>query len=384
MPRLRATDAQPLLEEASERSRVSMRMRLDRLRLAWRSIIQVAVAAAVAWIIATRVFGHTQPFFAPVSAIITLGLTLTERGRRAAEVAVGVALGIAVGDFLVLTIGVGPAQLALVVGLATALAIFLGSGQLLASQAAVSAALIATLQPPTDGITFARFLDALAGGGVALAVNALILPADARAIVRAAARPLLGELADVLDDIAKAIRERDRRQAEQALVRARGIDADARRFADAVAAARETIRYAPVRRRQRARVEVYAGAASNIDLAVRNVRVLARGTIRSVRLDENVPDEVADAVSSLAQAVRAFGDALDDNRHAERVREPALHAAAMASLVLERTGNLSVSVIVGQVRSTATDLLAGTGMSTDEAAEAVRSAVRDAAAAAGV
>jgi hypothetical protein len=83
-------------------------------------------------------------------------------------------------------------------------------------------------------------------------------------------------------------------------VRARGIDADARRFADAVAAARETIRYAPVRRRQRARVEVYAGAASNIDLAVRNVRVLARGTIRSVRLDENVPDEVADAVSSLA------------------------------------------------------------------------------------
>jgi uncharacterized membrane protein YgaE (UPF0421/DUF939 family) len=261
MPRLRATDAQPLLEEASERSRVSMRMRLDRLRLAWRSIIQVAVAAAVAWIIATRVFGHTQPFFAPVSAIITLGLTLTERGRRAAEVAVGVALGIAVGDFLVLTIGVGPAQLALVVGLATALAIFLGSGQLLASQAAVSAALIATLQPPTDGITFARFLDALAGGGVALAVNALILPADAREIVRAAARPLLGELADVLDDIAKAIRERDRRQAEQALVRARGIDADARRFADAVAAARETIRYAPVRRRQRARVEVYAGAA---------------------------------------------------------------------------------------------------------------------------
>jgi hypothetical protein len=39
--------------------------------------------------------------------------------------------------------------------------------------------------------------------------------------------------------------------------------------------------------------------------------------------------------------------------------------------VLESTTNMSVSVIVGQVRSTVTDLLAGTGMSTDEAAEAV-------------
>jgi hypothetical protein len=45
--------------------------------------------------------------------------------------------------------------------------------------------------------------------------------------------------------------------------------------------------------------------------------------------------------------------------------------------VLESTGNLSVSVIVGQVRSTATDLLAGTGMSSDEAAEAIRRAVHE-------
>ena len=35
--------------------------------------------------------------------------------------------------------------------------------------------------------------------------------------------------------------------------------------------------------------------------------------------------------------------------------------------MLEGTGNLSVSVLVGQVRSTAVDLLRGTGMSYDEA-----------------
>ena len=381
MPRLRQNNAQqltnravPLIEDAAERSRVSVRTRVERLRSAWRSILQAGVAAGLAWIVATELLGHERPFFAPVSAIIILGLTVSERGRRAGEVAIGVALGIAVGDLLVLGIGVGAAQLALVVMLATSLAIFLGSGQMLATQAAVSAALVATLQPPTDGVTFARFLDALAGGGIALLVNAVLLPADPVAMLRTAARPVLDELAGTLDDIAVAMLNRDRELAERALRRARTIDEPSVRFFDAVGVSRETITYAPSRRRSRRRVEDYAAAAAQIDLAVRNVRVLARGTIRGVRLQENVPPEVADALRLLAQAVRAFGDAIDHPERVERVREPALRAAALATQVLEDTANLSVSVIVGQIRSTATDLLTGTGLDTDRAAEAVREA----------
>jgi uncharacterized membrane protein YgaE (UPF0421/DUF939 family) len=382
MPRLRDRDAPPLsdlaaprIEEAAERSRVSMQSRLARLRLAWRSVLQAGVAAGVAWVIATEVLGHDQPFFAPVSAIITLGLTISERGRRAVEIAIGVALGIAVGDMLVLAIGVGAAQLALVVMLATALAIFLGSGQMLATQAAVSAALVATLQPPTDGITFERFLDALAGGTVALIVNGLVLPADPVAMVRRPLRPLIDELAATLDDIAAAILERDRGQAERALRRARGVDELSAQLGEAVAVSRETTQFAPTRRRLRSRVERYAEAATHVDLAVRNVRVLARGTIRAVRLDENVPPDIAEAVRDLAAAVRAIPEAVENRERVGGVREPALRAAATATRVLEDTGNLSVSVIVGQVRSTATDLVAGTGMSADEAAEEVRRAV---------
>ena len=354
-----------------------MRTRLERLTLAWRSILQAGVAAGFAWVIATEVFGHKQPFFAPVAAIVTLGLTISQRGRRAVEVAVGVAVGIAVGDLLVLAIGVGAAQLAIVVMLSISLAIFLGSGQMLANQAAVSAALVATIQPPTQGITFARFLDALVGGGVAVIVGGLLLPVNPLRTVRRAARPVLDELAATLDDIASAILERDRSLAEAALVRARGIDGLIVEFADAVSVSRQTTRYAPPRRRYRGQVEDYAGAASRIDLAVRNVRVLARGTIRAVRLNENVPPETAQAVRDLAVAVRAFSEAAASEDF-EAVRAPALRAAAVATRVLEDTGNLSVSVIVGQVRSTATDLLAGTGMSHEQAADEVTRASREA------
>src|SRR5688572_19632864 len=281
-PRSLAERAQPLLEEAAERSRVGARARAQRLRLAARSIAQVTLAVTVAWLVATEVVGHAQPFFAPVSAIITLGLTLGQRGRRAIEVIVGVTLGIAVGDLLVLVLGTGTWQLALVVALAMTVALLLGSGQMFAQQAAVSAALVATLQPPTDGVTFARALDALIGGGTALLVNALVFPADPAKLVRRAALPVLLELAAVLEDVAAALEARDVQAVQAGLDRARGIDSLERDFEEALSVGRETARLVPPRRRALGTVESYASAAAQIDLAVRNVRVLARGVRRAV------------------------------------------------------------------------------------------------------
>ena len=52
-------------------------------------------AAGFLLIYGTELLGHQQAFFAPVSAIITLGLTVSQRGRRAVEVAIGVAVGLA-------------------------------------------------------------------------------------------------------------------------------------------------------------------------------------------------------------------------------------------------------------------------------------------------
>jgi uncharacterized membrane protein YgaE (UPF0421/DUF939 family) len=369
--------AQPLIEEAAERSRMSARMRAERLRGAARAILQATLAAVLAWLLATEVIGHSQPFFAPVSAMITLGLTQGERGRRAVEVVLGVTLGIAVADLLVLQLGSGWWQLGLVVALSMSVALLLGSGNMFAQQAAVSAALVATLQPPDGGVSFARAVDALAGGGVALLVSALVLPAHPARMVRAAAAPVLAELAGVLEDVASALEGRDRAGVQAALDRGRGIDDLARHLEDTLVVGRETALLAPPRRRTLETVDTYASAAAQIDLAIRNVRVLARGARRALDLEENVPPEAAQALRELADAVRALGRGLEDPGRADSVRAPALRAAGEATRVLERTGNLSVSVIVGQVRSTAVDLLRGSGMSYDDAVAAVRAAVRE-------
>jgi len=363
-----------LLEEAAERSRTSMRTRFERLVVAWRSLLQTAAAATIAYLVATELVGHARPFFAPIAAIITLGVTVGQRRRRAVELALGVAVGIAVADGLVLLTGPGAGALALVVLLAMATALFLGSGQIFATQAAVSAVLIAVLQPPGDGLSGARFVDALVGGGIALLVNSLLLPANALLLVRRAAEPVLDELALTLESIAQAIEARDREQAERALLRARDLDELEARLQEAVAVSRETTRFAPARRRDRPHVDFYADAAAQIDLAIRNVRVLARGAVRGARLEENVPPAVATAVRDLGEAVSSLREALVDPGRAGAVREPALRAAARATLVLQETGNLSVTVVVGQVRSTAVDLLRGSGLTYEEAADLVREA----------
>jgi uncharacterized membrane protein YgaE (UPF0421/DUF939 family) len=366
-----------MLEGAAERSRTSMRTRADRVRLAWRSLVQTAAAATGAYLIASEVIGHQQPFFAPIAAIITLSVTVGQRGRRAFELALGVAVGIAVADALVLLIGTGVVTLAIVVFLAMGVALFLGSGQILANQAAVSAVLVAVLQPETGGFSGARFVDALVGSGVALLANSLLLPADPVKMVRQAAEPVLEELAATLRAIAEAIEEGTQEAAERVLLRARALDDLESALQEAVSVSRETARFAPARRRSRGTVDFYAEAAAQIDLAIRNARVLARGALRGARLDENLPPAIAGAIRDLAEACLGLQEALADPDRVAAVRTPALRAAAAATRVLEETGNLSVTVVVGQVRSTAVDLMRGSGLTYEEAATLVREAARE-------
>lgn len=355
------------------------RERVTRLKNVLPAILETAFAAGAAWFVATEVFGHRQPFMAPVAAIIALGLTYGQRTRRAFEIAAGQALGVLVADVIVVTLGRGAAQIALVVALAMIAAVLLGGSRLVVTQAATGAAIVSAVVVG-DHITFARFWDALIGGGVALVVNLVLFPVDPVRLARRAATPLLAELSAVFRDIAKALEDRDDDAVEDAVVRARGLEPLSARFTEAAAAGADTALWAPLRRRDRAAHARYAEAAQGLDLMVNDARMLARGVRRAVDLDANVPPETVHALRELSSSVLALAPSLEDPQRAARAREHALKAAGEATLGLEQTANLSVSIIVGQVRSTATDLLGTLGVHGEHAREAVREAARDAAA----
>ena len=177
-----------LLEDAAERSRVSMATRWHRVRTSWRTMVQAGVAVMAAWAVAKWILGHPAPFFAPVAAVIALGTSYHERGRRAVELVVAVTIGIGAADLLAYQLGPGVAQLGLAVFLAIGIGMFFGTSQLFVNQVAVSAVLVFTVSTAGQGFSFARALDALTGGVIALVVAALIVPANPLRILRDAAR----------------------------------------------------------------------------------------------------------------------------------------------------------------------------------------------------
>src|SRR5215218_3372836 len=160
--------------ELVEDGSVASHGRLARIRAGMWPLFQIAAAATLAWLFAARVLGHPDAYFAPTAAIIALAATRGQRVRQAVEMVLGVAVGIGVGDLVVRAIGIGIWQLALIVALALAAALILGPGRMLSTEAAVSAALVATVSPQTQGFPPTRFLDALLGGAVALVFSQLL------------------------------------------------------------------------------------------------------------------------------------------------------------------------------------------------------------------
>src|SRR5918911_1779486 len=365
-----------------ERMSVSLRVRLrtgiGRLRDGWLQIFQTAVAAGVAWFLAFVVFRHEQPEFASIATVISLGLAVGQRGKRAFELALGVAFGIAIADLLVSIIGVGAVQIGIVVALAMTAALFFGGGPLVVSEAAISATiLMVVFQPSSIGFPVDRFLDALVGGGVALVVNAL-LPINPERMVERAAHPVFEESLGVLEEAAAALNDGDPERAERALVKAREIDTKVSGFKEALAAGRETARIAPPRRRSLGHLELYAAAADQIDLTVRHIRGLARATLNVVRAGNPAPELLSEALRELGRAVEALGAYLAAPGDPEDTRRFALEAARGPTTLLEEredlATNLAINALVDRIHSAVVDLLGGTGMDQATALQALREA----------
>ena len=360
-------------EGSSWRKRLSIRARRWtqsgglRLRGGWLQIFQTAVAASIAWFLAVFLLGLDQPTFAPIAAVISLGVAVGDRGRRALELTIGVAFGVALATLLVSFIGIGAVQAGVLVVIAMVLAVFLGRGDLGVNEAAISAMIIMiTFAASSSNFTpIDRFLEALIGGGTALIVNAL-LPVNPERMVEKAAHPVFDESVFVLEEVAASLEEGDVERAQHAYIKAREIDARVSGLKEALAAGRDTAQLAPTRRKSLKHLDLYSGAADQIDLTVRDVRSVARAALSVVRPEDPAPEKIPEALRSLARATEALGIYLEVSGEPEEVRRCALEAAAKAGTLLSEredlSRNLDFNALVHQIHSATVDLLGGTGM----------------------
>ena len=329
-------------------------------------IVQTAVAASLAWFLASVVLGHERPYFAAIAAVISTGVVVGKEGRRAVELVFGVACGLAVADLVVALIGTGTVQIGVVVALAMALAWLLGGGPALVSEAGVTALITVMLDPTTSGWSPERIVDALVGSGVALGVRA-VFPSDPEHRVERAAHTIIDDLTGALRETATALRAGNLELAEHALQKARETDRRMDAFREALEAGYDTARLSPPRRYALGQLALYATAADQLDLAVRNVRVLARAAATTVREGGTVPEGLSETILDLAYAVETLAAYIEEPEHPVDTRRFALEAAEGATAVLEESNDLRTSMLVGQIQSTAVDLLRASGMDRTEA-----------------
>jgi len=319
------------------------------------AILQTAVAALAAWYLSVLLLPDTRPVFACIATVIAIGASHGAHRQRATQLVAGVVCGLAVADVIIHLIGTGAPQLAIMVILAMSVAVLLNGSELVISEAGVSAMLL-VMTGPSGGGGFSpnRILEAVIGGGVALAITLLFSP-DPILPVSRAAQAVFGRLGRALERTATALDTKDAERAEQALEQARSIDGLLREFDDALATSRETVRTAPTRFGDREPIDRYDRSLGQIDLAVRNTRVLARHSLRAIRAGE-APVELRDAVNDLAGSVWALAASYDAPERAEEARTLASSAAVNAT-ALGATGGLALAEVAAPVRSAAVDLM---------------------------
>ncbi len=349
---------------AARHGRAQLRARLDRLRQRSFLIAQVSVAAATAWWIAHEALDHPQPFFAPVAAIVALGVSYNARLRRVFEVTAGVAVGVGVGDLFVSIAGTGVWQITLVVMLSMAVAVLLDAGALIVTQAGVQSVIVTTLLP-APGAGLSRWLDAVVGGGVAL-LAAVVAPATPLRRPRQQAARVLHELALLLHEAARSAVDGDVERAARTLERARDTESGLDDLRQAASEGLDIIRLSPLRRGHRDSVQAVADLAEPLDRAIRNGRVLIRRVTAAANRDEPVPAAYAELVDRLGTIVERMAADLGQRTLPVSVRDDLYLLAADSSRV-ERSSELSPMVVLAQVRSMIVDALQITGLDDDEA-----------------
>lgn len=347
----------------SSRFRSTVARRVGRVRESLPAIAQIVVAATAAYAFAHFVLGHPLPLLAATVTVSSLGLVRDARPWRVAETVLGMLVGILIAEVVLLAAGSGWWQIAVAMTVTLVVARFL-SPQPGFALAAVVQSLIALVL--VSGAPFLRLVDGAIGGLAALIVTALIPRTLRRTELRDA-----DELFDALDvamaTIVRALRRGDRARAERGLERARSLQTYVDAWSGSLESGREVARISPFLRRQRTELQRHARVREALDLATRNLRVVAR---RAAYLcaDGEARPVPADLLAELARAAGLVRDSLDDIS-----LEPAARAAVAAitrrldPAALLPGGGVGELNLVAAMRPLAVDLLVAAGMPSAEA-----------------
>lgn len=306
---------------------------IHRLRTAVWPITQTSVAAGLAWYLTHDVLHHRQPFFAPISAVVCMSATNVLRSRRAAQMMVGVALGIVVGTGVHDVLGSVTIAMGVAVFLALCVAVLIGrgfiaQGMMFVNQTAVSAVLVLAFNPAGE-VMGERLFDAVIGGGLALIFAVLLFPANPVVMLRNARAAVLAALHDTLIDIGEVADDPARAAPEWPLSAFERLHSQLGGLIEARETARLVVRLTPRWWGARDTIRHVDQQSARLSMLVSGVLHVARAV--TWRLDGHLPQPLHLALADLAAGTaQADADPAAAKEHAAAARGRALKLEADA------------------------------------------------------
>jgi uncharacterized membrane protein YgaE (UPF0421/DUF939 family) len=327
--------------------------------------LQIVIAATAAYSFAHYVLGHAVPLIAVTVTISSLGFVRDARPIRVLESAVGMVIGIALSELLLLIVGHGEWQIALVLFATLVVARLLSASNAFAVAAGVQSMLVMLLPSPAGG-PFVRSIDGAIAGAVALIATALV-PRDPRRLARRDARRLFATFTDALSSLVVALERADEPAAEHALERLRTTQPIIDAWAESLDSAAAIARISPFRRRHRPELTAQARVLRGMDLATRNLRVIARRIDFLVR--DGAPRPIIGSImASLATSVVLLGQSLDDPLLGDTVRVGLVAIAErLRPDTVARGAPVTDSIVVLMLRPLLVDLMTAADLPPEKA-----------------
>lgn len=341
-----------------------------RVRQGFFQSLQIVISGIGSYAFAHIVLGHHEPIFAATAAIVSLGYVRgATHSRRMLEVTIGVTLGIFIGDLLMLILGRGMWQAALVLFLSIQIARFLDNGIIFTIQMGLQSCLVVLMVPTSDGV-FARSVDAIVGGLFAFLLM-FFFPKDPRAEPRGNLQKLAESFSDVLRNSAEAILHYNGEEAEDSLQQARDLQPLYDAAKGDVVTAKGMAKLSMLGSRYRDELDDYSETLAGLDLAIRNTRVLNRrmtSTLNHVQISReaivsisDVLRQVSDAVADLAETFYV-SDKKDRKALRMRVRRQLTAVGSTLEPGLMGVKTMEAESLVLMIRPLVIDLLEATGL----------------------
>lgn len=288
------------------------RHRLGAVGASASSAVQVGVAAALAWWLATTLLPWNDPIYAPIGAVVAIGTGEDRLLTRPVRLLGGMVVAIAVAGIVVAWAGSGAWQIGVITILATLVGRFLFDDALARTYSAFHGAAIGALG--VNGVIPEQLVEAAIGAASGIVIAHLLFPPRVQPAVLRPVQEAGHAARRSLAAVAAALATARSREVERAVDAAVEVEAHLAPDDHRRAFGRQLVRFAPVRRRDAAKLDRAIEADRGLTSLLLGVADLARQAHALLAREPQTHRDLSRAVGDLDLALgRILQEPFDDH-----------------------------------------------------------------------